>query len=126
MKKIILGLTILVFAGARVQTAAAGDRKWATAGKILTGVAAAAIITHAIDYRPAYYSTPYYAPPPTVYYAPPPVVYASAPRAVFCPPPVCSCPAPVVSFSFGTEGYYPHHHYNGGHYCWQLHHRVCR
>jgi len=52
MKKIILGLTILAFAGTQIQTASAGDREWATAGKILTGVAAASIIAHAIDYRP--------------------------------------------------------------------------
>lgn len=126
MKKIILGLTILVFAGAHVQIASAGDREWATAGKILTGVAAASIIAHAIDYRPAYYSTPYYAPPPPVYYTPPPVVYAPAPREVFCQLPVYFRPAPVISFNFGIGGYYPHHHYYGGHYGWQSHHRVCR
>ena len=126
MKKIILGLTIPVFSGAHVQTASAGAREWATAGKILTGVVAASIIAHASDERPAYYSTPYYAPPAVFYYDPPPVVCAPPPRTVFCPPPVYFRPAPVVSFSFGIGGYYPQHHYNGGHYGWQLHHRIFR
>lgn len=146
MKKIILGLTMLAFVGAHVQTASAGDREWATAGKILTGVAAASIIAHAVDYQPGYYSSGYYAPAPPVYYAPPQVVYAPPPlapwskrsvktvrydfystgRVVFCPPRVYVPAAPVFSFSFGGGAYYPRHSYYGGYNGCRPHYRVCR
>jgi hypothetical protein len=130
MKKIILALTTLALAGATIQTASAGDREWATAGKVLTGVVAASVISQALQPQPAYYDSSYYsygpsygysyAPPPRVVYAPPPVVVYR--------PPVYVAP-PVVSFSFGyggyRGGYYGGHHrgYYGGYHGYSNHHR---
>jgi hypothetical protein len=79
-------------AGINLQTAKAGDREWATAGKILTGVAVGAIVVSALDCEPAQcsvsytYGAPPYPPPAPVVYAPPPVVVV-APRPVVCAPP---------------------------------------
>jgi len=113
MKKMILALTILAFTSAHVQKASAGDREWATAGKILTGVAAAAILTRVFDSEPVYYSAP--CQPPTYYaapaYCPPPVVYVQPVPVVVYRPPVYVRPAPVVSFQFGFRGHgHSHHH----------------
>lgn len=70
MKKI---LAILVAAAlATVLTAAparAGDRGWATAGKILTGIIGVTILGNALANAHPYH-TPVYAPPPRVYYPP--------------------------------------------------------
>jgi hypothetical protein len=91
MKKTLAVLTVLgltVAGGSRVQ---AGDREWATAGKILTGVIAGAVLVQALQPAPVYA-----APPPVVYAAPPPVVYAAPPPVVVVPPPVVMVPAPVV------------------------------
>jgi len=58
MKKLILAATIVALTGASLQTAKAGDREWAVAGKVLTGVAVGAVIASAIDSR-ANYSVSY-------------------------------------------------------------------
>ena len=94
MKKIIVAVTVLALAGASLQTATAGDREWATVGKILTGVAVAGVVAHAIDSHPANYSVTYstYAPAPC---PPPRVVCAPAPRVVYLPAPVVYYPQPV-------------------------------
>jgi len=100
------------------QRAAAGDREWATAGKILTGVVAGAIIASAIEPAPAYtyQSATWYAPPP-VYVQPAPVVVYSAPICVRpAPVVVVGPPRPVVSFSVGFGGGIHH----------RSHHRICR
>jgi len=120
MKKIMAATMILGMAAAGVQTAKAGDQEWAVVGKVLTGVAAAAIITQAVTAEPApvYYSATYsppgcvttysygYCPPPpppaprVVYVqpAPPPPVVICPPPVYVAPAPVCVRPAPVVSF----------------------------
>ena len=91
MKKLILAATILAFVGMNLQTAKAGDKEWATVGKVLTGVAAAAIIVSALDCQPAHcsvsytYSTTAFVPRPVVY-APRPVVVARAPVVVYRTP----------------------------------------
>jgi hypothetical protein len=99
------------------QRAAAGDCEWATAGKILTGVVAGAVIANAIAPAPVYTYQPatWYPPPPQVYVQPAPVVVYA--------PPVCVRPAPVVVFappraivSFSIGRGYPHH----------SHHRIYR
>lgn len=123
MKKLMTGLMVLAVTLALTQTARAGDREWATAGKVLTGVIAGAALVQALQPQPTYVYT---APPPVVYApAPAPVVYAPAPPAVVyapapvvCAPPpppvvvysapVCWRPAPVVSVQFGF-GHRPHH-----------------
>ena len=125
MKKVILTLTVLAVAAAGIQTAKAGDREWAVAGKVLTGLAVASVITHAVEAQPAYTTVYYSEPAPGYSYCPPPaprVVYTSpvyyAPAAVvyrpvvYCAPaPVCYRPAPVVSFRFGYGGQHRHYRY---------------
>ena len=116
MKKLILAAMILGLAGAGVQTAKAGDREWAVVGKVLTGIAVGAVITHAVAAEPApvYYSGPYASPGYGCSYCPPPpptVVYvqpAPAPVVVYRAP-VCYAPAPMVSFRLGG-GYHRFHH----------------
>jgi hypothetical protein len=105
--------------GAMAPRAMAGDREWAVAGKVLTGLAAASVVSRILDPAPCagttavvYQHPPVYvvaqpapvappapvayvAPPPTVVYATPPVVYA-APPVVYAAPPVYIAPHPVV------------------------------
>src|SRR5438270_13684038 len=63
--KIITATTLALLAAANVQSTFAGDREWATAGKVLTGIAAASIITRALEPRP---TVVYASAPPTVVY----------------------------------------------------------
>jgi hypothetical protein len=125
MKKMILAATILGLAAANLQTAQAGDREWAVVGKVLTGVAAAAVITSAVTAEPAHvsysysYSAPGYSygycppPPPRVVYAPPaPVVVYRAPVYV-APAPVYYAPQVNVRVGYGGRR---HHHFRHG--CW--------
>ena len=74
MKTVVTSLTALALVSLPAFHAQAGDREWATAGKILTGVVAGAVIAKSFE-------------PVPVYSAPPPVVYAHAPTVVYAPPP---------------------------------------
>jgi hypothetical protein len=129
MKKIVIAVALLALAGSQVQNAKAGDREWAVVGKVLTGIAAVDILSHAFTPQPAYcapapvtYCPPtapvYYQSAP-VYYRPAPVVYRPAPVVVYRQPvyvqhasvvvhsrPVVVRSAPVVSVgvSFGHDG----------------------
>jgi len=98
MKKLIAVAAVLALTGAQIQTAKAGDQEWATAGKILTGVAIGAVIAGAVDshasYSVTYSSGPAYCPPPRVVYPAP--VYYAPPRVVVAPQPVVCAPRPVV------------------------------
>ena len=112
---------MLAVAAAGMQTAKAGDRDWATVGKILTGFIVVDAIHHVIAEAPRcstiYYSEPApcrshdysYCPPPAprVVYAPP-VCYTPAPVVVYRAP-VYYAPAPVVRFGFGGERRHFHH-----------------
>ena len=100
MKKLILtGTVILALAGASLQSARAGDREWATVGKVLTGVAVAGLIVAAADGH-AQANMSYtcgatvYCPPP----APPCNYYPTPPTVVYCPPPFVVYRAPVVVY----------------------------
>src|SRR5258708_36760007 len=70
MKTIILTGTVMVaLAGAGLQSARAGDREWATVGKVLTGVAVAGLIVAATDVHAQCsgnysYGAPAFCPPP--------------------------------------------------------------
>ena len=139
----------MAVAAATVTDTRAGDREWATAGKVLAGLAAFSVVSRALEPAPAYvpvYSAPagppsvvyqppaptYYvpqqqypavqcAPPPVVTYYAPPTYYVPAPRC-YVAPPVYYAPAPVVSigFGFGYGGYGGGYGYGGyGH----RHHR---
>jgi len=115
MKKMILtGTVIFALAGASLQSACAGDREWATVGKVLTGVAVAGLIVAASDGHAQCsvnytYGAPVYCPPcpppppPCSYnYCPPP-----APPVVYCPSPVVIAP-PVAYYPAGAAVYHPH------------------
>ncbi len=117
MKKLLATLAALSVVTGGIQTASAGDREWATAGKILTGVVAGTVIARALEPAPTYvYPTAYYAPPP-----PPPVFVQPAPVVVYrlpvCVQPVpvvvYGAPPPVISFSVG----FGHHHRPHPHFC---------
>ncbi|HEY2329610.1 MAG TPA: hypothetical protein VGI63_07325 [Verrucomicrobiae bacterium] len=118
MKKMILtGTVILALAGASLQAAHAGDREWATVGKVLTGMAVVGLVAAVVDGHAhgsvSYsYGAPAYCPPLAPLcnytYCPAPVV-----PAVYCPPPVVVYRAPVVV--------YPAHRfvrYEGRRGCW--------
>lgn len=121
--KILTATTLALVAAANLQSSYAGDREWATAGKVLTGIAAASIITRALEPRPAVVYAP--APQTVVYqtvpatttavvtsqpvatvacaptvpaapvYGTQTVVYQQ-PAVVYAPAPVVYAPAPVV------------------------------
>src|SRR5262245_36988122 len=116
MKKVIFTFLTLAVVAAGVQTAKAGDKEWAIAGKVLTGVAAAAVITHAVT-RPVY-TTYSYAPAPAYpaynYYQPAPVVYAPPPVVVYRP---VYAPVPLVRYGISVGGGY-HRHHSHRRVCW--------
>ena len=106
MKKIIMTATAIVaLAGFSLSSAQAGDREWATVGKVLTGAVAVNVITHSVaPCQPVAYTCPapvYCAPPVPVCaqtYCPPPVYVC---QAAYCPPPApvrvyTYCPPPRV------------------------------
>ena len=97
MKKMILtGTLVLVLAGASLQSARAGDREWATVGKVLTGVAVAGLIVAAAgDHAQANVTYTYGAP-------------------AYCPPPVVIAPAPVVVYRAPVVVYPAHYRWNNG------------
>jgi hypothetical protein len=94
MKKTILALTTVALVSATLPRAAAGDREWATAGKVLTGVLAFGALAHALD-ASCHRTEVVYVPVPTL--LPPPVYVQAPPAVVAIPPPrpVCYRPAPV-------------------------------
>jgi hypothetical protein len=84
MKKLVLTAMAATLLFASAPSAVAGDREWATAGKILTGVTAGLLLSKAFE------------PAPVVYH-PAPVVYVSRPVIVAPPRPiVVAAPRPVV------------------------------
>jgi hypothetical protein len=96
----------------------AGDREWATAGKVLTGVVAGSLLLRALE--PSHcrtVTTTYYETPPTVVYQQPvmvqsapvvvqqaPVFVQSAPVVYVQPAPIYVRPAPVVYYRTVTYG----------------------
>ncbi len=100
----------------------AGDREWATVGKVLTGIA----VIHVIDRI----VTP---PPPQVVYIQQPTVVQSVPVVVYPQPVVYVQPSPVVYYNvprvivytgYPTPVYRHHYHYS--HYSHPSHHRHSR
>jgi len=124
MKNSIAILSLTALAAASVQTASAGNREWATVGKVLTGVAAVHVISHALQPAPVYVSAPPQvvyvpAPAPVVVTHPAPVYYYAQPapvvvyaQPVYVPRPVVVAPRfyppPFVSVNFGF-GHHRHH-----------------
>lgn len=130
MKKVVTALAVCGLLIAGTQQSHAGDREWATAGKVLTGVIAGAVIAKSFEpapvvYQPAptvvYQSAPVVVQQPQVVYTQPqvvytqPVVYQSAPVivqpapvVVYRPAPVYYSPVPVVTRHY-SFGHHPRH-----------------
>lgn len=71
MKVSILALTLAAVAGSGFQNAYAGDREWATAGKVLTGVAVGSLLVRALEPCPPPVCAPLVCESPrTVYMVP--------------------------------------------------------
>ncbi len=83
MKPTLALLLAGAFAAATVQSASAGDKEWATAGKVLTGLFAAKVIHDIAQPRPVVVMQS-----ASVYVQPAPVVVAQ--------PQIITVPAPVV------------------------------
>lgn len=104
MKKLI---TIAALGATLTTQTFAGDREWATVGKVLTGVVAIQVIDRIVNPptqvvyvqpQPVVYSQPVVVhPQPVVYVQPAPVVYVQ---------PSYYCPPPAVVYYHGH-----HHHY---------------
>ena len=128
---IAVGVLSAVALTSVVPVVEAGQREWATAGKVLTGVVAGSLLVRAFEPAPVYQVAPqvvyqqpvvvapapqvvYAQPAPvqvqTVYVSPAPVYYYAAPPVVYVPAPVCYAPRVVVGFGFGRGyGHYHHH-----------------
>jgi hypothetical protein len=106
MKKLI---TIAALGATLTTQTFAGDREWATVGKVLTGVAVIHVIDRIVNPptqvvyvqpQPVVYAQPVVVhPQPVVYYQPAPVVY------------VHPQPAVVVYGGWGRPVYHYHHHH---------------
>jgi hypothetical protein len=106
MKKLI---TIATLGATLSSQTFAGDREWATVGKVLTGVAVIHVIDRIVNPptqvvyvqpQPVVYAQPVVVhPQPVVYYQPAPVVY------------VHPQPAVVVYGGWGRPVYHYHHHH---------------
>jgi hypothetical protein len=120
MKTLIATLTSLAVLGMS-PSVSAGDKEWATAGKVLTGLVAGAVIAKSLEPVAVYHAPVHYAAP--VVQAPPPMVVQPAPVLVYPQPvyvqpsvvyvrpaPVYVAPRPVVSFSFGFGRHHHHRH----------------
>jgi hypothetical protein len=107
MKKLI---TIAALGATLTTQTFAGDREWATVGKVLTGVAVIHVIDRIVNPptqvvyvqpQPVVYAQPVVVQPaPVVYYQPAPVVYVQ-------PQPVV-----VVHGSWGRPVHHYHHHHH--------------
>lgn len=107
MKKLI---TIVALGATLTSQTFAGDREWATVGKVLTGVAVIHVIDRIVNpptqvvyvqAQPVVYAQPVVVQPaPVVYYQPAQVVY------------VQPQPAVVVHGSWGRPVHHYHHHHH--------------
>lgn len=139
----VFALTAAAVLLAGAPSTQAGDREWATAGKVLTGVVAGSILLRALEPAPCRtVTTTYYAPPTVVYqqpvvvqsapvavrpvatvqaapvYAQPAPVYVQpAPVVYVQPAPVYVQPAPVVYYRTVSYGPHYHRHFHPRH-CW--------
>jgi len=107
MKKLI---TIASLGATLTSQTFAGDREWATVGKVLTGVAAIHVIDRVLNPptqvvyvqpQPVVYSQPVVVQPqPVVYVQPQPVVYVQ---------PSYYCPPPAIVYYHGYHHHHVHH-----------------
>jgi len=86
-------LLVLALFSAKAPRAAAGDREWATAGKVLTGLLAAKVIHEIAEPRRVVVQ----APPQVIYYQPAPAFVAPhQPQIIYAPPPQVLVQQPAV------------------------------
>ncbi len=106
---VLLGVTLL----ASNMSAYAGDREWATVGKVLTGVAAIQVIDRIVNppQQVVVYQQPVVVQSTPVVYQTAPVVVQTAP-VVYVPAPVYYGPQVVV---YGSWGHIHHHRHFHGH-----------
>jgi hypothetical protein len=115
MKKLI---TIATLSATLASQTFAGDREWATVGKVLTGVVVIEAVGRIVNPptqvvyvqpQPVVYTQPLVVQPqPVVYYQPAPVVYYQpAPVVYYQPQPVA-----VVYGSWGRPVHHYHHHHH--------------
>jgi len=107
MKKVIVGAVLASLMS--LQVVKAGDREWATVGKVLTGVVVIEAVGRIVNPptqvvyvqpQPVVYAQPVVVQPqPVVYYQPAPVVY------------VQPQPAVVVYGAWGRPVHHYHHHH---------------
>ena len=106
MKKLI---TIAALGATLTSQTFAGDREWATVGKVLTGVAAIHVIDRVLNPPP---QVVYVQPQPVVYtqpvvVQPQPVVYVQ-PQVVYVQPSYY-CPPPAIVYYHGYHHHHVHH-----------------
>jgi hypothetical protein len=110
-------ITIAALSATLVSQTFAGDREWATVGKVLTGVAVIHVIDRIVN-PPT--QVVYVQPQPVVYVQPQPVVYAQPvvyvhPQpVVYAQPVVYVQPQPVVVVygGWGRPVHHYHHHHH--------------
>src|SRR5579883_1962758 len=98
MKKIILAVSLLAFAGSQVQPAKAGCAGPAIAAGVLGGLTVGTIVGASIAQQPTYYAPApvYYYPPQTTYYPTAPAVTYSTPAPTATVPAPATVPSPAV------------------------------
>ena len=123
-------ITIAALSATLASQTFAGDREWATVGKVLTGVAAIHVIGRIVNpptqvvyvqSQPVVYAQPVvYVQPqpvvyaqPVVYVQPRPVVYVQPHQVVYAQPVVYVQPQPmvVVYGGWGRPVHHYHHHH---------------
>lgn len=110
MKTAVLTVTVLALGAATMMPVRAGDREWATAGKVLTGVVAIGVIAHALQPH-GERTVVYQAVPETVVYAPVPRPFfdCPAPRVLVAPVRVVYVSAPLFH-----RAHHPHFRFEAG------------
>jgi hypothetical protein len=116
-------ITIAALSATLASQTFAGDREWATVGKVLTGVAVIHVIDRIVNPptqvvyvqpQPVVYAQPvvYVQPQPVVYA--PPVVYVQPQPVVYARPVVYVQPQPVVVVygGWGRPVHHYHHHHH--------------
>jgi hypothetical protein len=104
-------ITIAALSATLASQTFAGDREWATVGKVLTGVAVIHVIDRIVN-PPT--QVVYVQPQPVVYVHPQPVVYAQPVVYVQPQPVVYVQPQPVVVVygGWGRPVHHYHHHHH--------------
>ena len=110
-------ITIATLSATLASQTFAGDREWATVGKVLTGVAVIHVIDRIVNPptqvvyvqpQPVVYAQPGVYAQPVVYVQPQPVVYVHPQPVVYVQPQ----PVVVVYGGWGRPVHHYHHHHH--------------